>query len=86
MSAAFLDALRSALPEARLLTDESDRESYRRDETAHHEPGLPLAVALPATTDEVATIMRLATEHRVAVVPRGAGRDCRAAPPASTAR
>jgi hypothetical protein len=49
----FLDAVRSALLELRLLTDEIDRESYRRDETAHHEPGLPLAVALPATTTEV---------------------------------
>ena len=69
----FLDDLRIHAPDLRLLTDASDRESYRRDETAHFEPGLPLAVALPATTAEVATIMRLATEHRVAVVPRGAG-------------
>ncbi len=57
----------------RLLTDEGDRESYRRDETVHFEPGLPLAVALPSSTDEVAEIMRLATSHRVPVVPRGAG-------------
>ncbi len=73
MSEAFLAALRAQLPELRLLTDDIDRESYRRDETAHHEPGLPLAVALPATTAEVSAIMRLATEHRVPVVPRGAG-------------
>ena len=73
MSTAFLDELRHRLPELRLLTDTADRESYRRDETSHWEPGLPLAVALPATTDEVATIMRAATEHRVPVVPRGAG-------------
>ena len=70
---AFLDALRSGLPDLKLLTDETDRESYRRDETAHWEPGLPMAVALPASTDEVARVMRLATEHRVPVVPRGAG-------------
>ena len=70
---AFLDELRSKAPDLRLLTEESDRESYRRDETAHFEPGLPLAVALPSSTEEVATIMRLATEHRVPVVPRGAG-------------
>ncbi len=70
---AFLDALSAALPALRLLTDETDRESYRRDETAHHEPGLPLAVALPTTTEEVAGILRLASEHRVPVVPRGAG-------------
>jgi glycolate oxidase len=68
-----LDDLRSHAPDLRVLTDESDRESYRRDETAHFEPGLPLAVALPSTTEEVATILRLATEHRVPVVPRGAG-------------
>ena len=69
----FLDDLRASAPELRLLTDAGDRESYRRDETAHFEPGLPLAVALPSSTEEVATIMRVATKHRVAVVPRGAG-------------
>ena len=73
MSEAFLAALRTQLPDLRLLTDDTDRESYRRDETAHYEPGLPLAVALPATTAEVSAVMRLATEHRVPVVPRGAG-------------
>ena len=56
---AFLDALRGELPDLRLLTDETDRESYRRDETAHYEPGLPLAVALPTETSQVATIMQL---------------------------
>jgi glycolate oxidase len=70
---AFIDALRDQLPDLRLLTDETDRESYRRDETAHFEPGLPLAVVLPTETSQVAAIMRLATEHRTPVVPRGAG-------------
>ena len=69
----FLDDLRASGPELRILTDTGDRESYRRDETAHFEPGLPLAVALPSSTEEVATIMRVATNHRVPVVPRGAG-------------
>jgi len=73
VTAAFVDALRRRLPRLTLLTDEIDRESYRRDETAHLEPGLPLAVALPSTTDEVAEILRAATEHRMPVVPRGAG-------------
>ncbi len=70
---AFLDALRARLPGLSLLTDASDRESYRRDETAHLDPGLPLAVALPTTTEQVAEIVRCAAEHHVAVVPRGAG-------------
>ena len=69
----FLEDLRRELPDLKLLADEIDREAYRRDETAHFEPGLPLAVALPASTEEVAGILRAATAHRVPVVPRGAG-------------
>ena len=64
---------RDALPEMPLLTDPIDRESYRHDETAYLDAGLPGAVALPRTTDEVSTLLRLATAHRVSVVPRGAG-------------
>jgi len=71
--AALLAELRRTVPGLRLLTDEGDRESYRSDETANFAAGLPLAVALPATTDEVRAIMRAASEHRVPVVPRGAG-------------
>ena len=70
---ALLDDARRELPELRLLTDIADRESYRLDETAYLEAGLPGAVALPASTDEVAALMRLAARHRVPVVPRGAG-------------
>ena len=69
----FLEALRASLPDLRLLTDVGDRESYRRDETAHLDPGLPLAVALPTTTAQVAELLRCAAEHRVPIVPRGAG-------------
>ncbi len=70
---AFLDAIRAALPDVRLLTEPIDRESYRNDETTYFTGGLPLAVALPGSTAEVATLVRLAAEHRIAVVPRGAG-------------
>ncbi len=69
----FLAAVRASLPELRLLTDEVDRESYRRDETAYLEPPLPIAVALPTATAQVAELVRLAALHRVPVVPRGAG-------------
>jgi glycolate oxidase len=70
---AFLVELGAALPDLRLLTDEIDRESYRRDETAYLEPPLPIAVALPTETAEVAQIVRLAAAHGVPIVPRGAG-------------
>ena len=71
--ARLLDAIRATLPDVRLLDDAVDRESYRNDETAYLRAGLPLAVALPDTTDEVAALVRLAAEHRVPIVPRGAG-------------
>ena len=69
----FVAAVRAALPNLRLLTDPADREAYRTDETAYLRGGLPAAVALPTTTAEVSTLVRLAAEHRVPVVPRGAG-------------
>jgi glycolate oxidase len=70
---AFLDTIRRELPELKLLTEPIDRESYRSDEARYLRSQLPLAVALPENTAQVATIARLATEHRVPIVPRGAG-------------
>ncbi|HET7702733.1 MAG TPA: FAD-linked oxidase C-terminal domain-containing protein [Candidatus Limnocylindrales bacterium] len=66
-------AIRAELPGVRLLDDPVDREAYRNDETAYLRAGLPLAVALPETTAEVATLVRLAAAERVPIVPRGAG-------------
>ncbi len=71
--AALVAAIRAALPNLRLLTEPGDREAYRNDETAYLNGGLPLAVALPESTAEVSTLVRLAAEHRVPIVPRGAG-------------
>ncbi|HEY7702662.1 MAG TPA: FAD-linked oxidase C-terminal domain-containing protein [Candidatus Limnocylindrales bacterium] len=70
---AFLDALRARLPDLRLLTDESDRESYRRDETAYLPAGLPGAVALPTETAQVVAIVETCAAYDVPIVPRGAG-------------
>ena len=70
---AFLDAVRAQLPDLRLLIDEADRETYRRDETAFLPAGLPGAVALPTETAQVATLVRICGEFDVPIVPRGAG-------------
>jgi len=70
---AFLDELRSALPDLRLLTEPTDTESYRYDETEYMHPGMPLGVVFPTSTEDVVKIVRLAAEHRVPLVPRGAG-------------
>ncbi len=71
--AALLRDAGATVPGVRMLTEVGDRESYRLDETAYLAAGLPGAVALPETTEEVAGLLRLASRHGVAVVPRGAG-------------
>ena len=70
---AFLAAVRAALPDLKLLDDPADRESYRNDETSYLKAGLPLAVALPTSTAEVSTLVRLCGQHGIPIVPRGAG-------------
>jgi glycolate oxidase len=74
-SARLVEVIRRDLPDLKLLTDELDRQAYRLDEAAYLTDGLglPVAVAFPTTTADVAALLRLASEHRVAVVPRGAG-------------
>ncbi len=70
---AFLAELASAVPTLKVSTDPADLESHRRDETAYMNPPPPLAVAFPASTAEVAGLVRVAAAHRVPIVPRGAG-------------
>jgi glycolate oxidase len=69
----LIDAIHARLPDLRLLTDEIDRESYRYDETAYLPAGLPGAIALPTTTEQVSELVRICAELRVPIVPRGAG-------------
>ena len=73
VSDGFIDALRARVPDVRLLTDETDRESYRHDETPYIPAGLPGAVALPTETAQVVGIVTTCAEFDVPIVPRGAG-------------
>ena len=68
-SPAFLAALSARLPKGRL------REAAPRylEEPRGRWAGRAAAVATPATTEEVATILRAAAEARVAIVPYGGG-------------
>ncbi|HUC58325.1 MAG TPA: FAD-linked oxidase C-terminal domain-containing protein [Streptosporangiaceae bacterium] len=68
-----IDELARELPCDVLVTDPDVMEGYRRDRAALVTAGTPLAVARPVTTGQVSAIMRWAAEHRVTVVPRGAG-------------
>ena len=55
---------------ARCLTDEDSLKRYGVDWTKVWAPA-PSAVLLPETTEEVQAIVRLANEHRIALVPSG---------------
>jgi glycolate oxidase len=68
-----LSELIAELPAGVVVTDPDILASYRQDRAADPEAGTPLAVVRPTRTEEVQTVLRWATEHKVPVVPRGAG-------------
>jgi glycolate oxidase len=68
-----VSALRAELPVDALVVDPDITEGYRRDRASTVQPGRPLAVVRPATTEAVQAVMRIASRFRVPVVPRGAG-------------
>ena len=69
---AIVERLAAILPPECLIADESGRRAFETDAlTAYRR--LPLAVALPRSTEEVARVMRLCRDEKVNVVPRGAG-------------
>ena len=65
-----LTALLHTVPDLRLKTDPADLEHYGRDWTRRWTPA-PLAIALPATVEEVQAVVRWAHANNVAVVPSG---------------
>jgi glycolate oxidase len=54
-------------------TGDAIKDDYGHDEALTAQPQRPLAVVSPASTDEVAAVVRLADEHRIPVTARGAG-------------
>ncbi|WAJ47846.1 FAD-binding protein [Mycobacterium sp. Aquia_216] len=56
-----------------VVTDPAITEGYRQDRAFDPSAGTPLAVVRPRCTEDVQTVLRWATAHRVPVVPRGAG-------------
>lgn len=68
-----LDDLARGLLDASIITDQGILDSYRRDQAGLVDAGMPLAAVRPRTSDEVRELLRIASAHRVPVVPRGAG-------------
>ena len=73
MTADALAELIAELPEGMVVTDPAITESYRQDRALDPSAGKPMAVVRPLRTEDVQTVLRWATQHRVPVVPRGAG-------------
>src|SRR5246500_2314567 len=68
--AAFLTACRDVIGATQVLTDPHDTAPYLTDWRRRY-TGAACAVLCPATPDEVAALVRLAVEHRIALVPQG---------------
>ena len=68
----MIDALTRLLGPANVLTQKEDLIPYGFDGTAALKQ-LPRAVVFPRTAEEIATILRLAREHRTPIVTRGSG-------------
>lgn len=64
--------LASVLPADGLITDPAETRAYECDALTAYRC-LPLAVTLPRTTDEIASILRICHEEGVPAIPRGSG-------------
>src|ERR1700722_19029021 len=69
-SAAFIAACRDAIGAAHVLTDAHDTAPYLTDWRRRY-AGAACAVLCPSTPAEVASLVKLAVEYRVALVPQG---------------
>jgi glycolate oxidase len=68
----ILETLRDALGADSVVTEVDDVKPYASDYTEDL-VFMPEVVVLPRTTEEVAAMMRIATEHRLPVTPRAGG-------------
>jgi glycolate oxidase len=69
----LVEDLASALPPDALVLDPDVIEPYRYDRAETVVPGRPAVVVRARCTADVQEVMRIASAHRVPVVPRGAG-------------
>ncbi len=68
-----LDQLRTAIPDAAVITDPDVIAAYRHDETPALTPGQPCCVVLARTTQHVSAALSWAQQHRVPVCATGRG-------------
>ncbi|WNG90513.1 FAD-linked oxidase C-terminal domain-containing protein [Mycobacterium sp. ITM-2016-00317] len=68
-----LNDLIAELPDGVVVTDPDIVAAYRQDRAADPRAGTAAAVVRPTRTEEVQAVLRWASAHKVAVVPRGMG-------------
>ncbi|MGH9228896.1 MAG: FAD-binding oxidoreductase [Acidimicrobiales bacterium] len=68
-----IELLAGVVGAGHVLTGDAIKDDYGHDEALTAEPQRPLGVVAPASTEEVAAVVRVANEHRVPVTARGAG-------------
>ncbi|MBL1291258.1 FAD-binding oxidoreductase [Streptomyces sp. NPDC017201] len=61
------------IPAVKVITDPDSLGRYAHDEAEWAPAGVPLAVVRPQDTDEVRAVVAYCVEHRIPVIPRGAG-------------
>lgn len=61
------------LPDGAVIVEPDRMASFRWDRANDPNAGLPLAVVLATSTEDVQVAVRFAAEHGIAVIPRGAG-------------
>ena len=69
----LLEQLRKVVGEPNVVAGPAVHTDYTHDEALTAQAVVPLALVLPGSTDEVAQVMRLASERGVPVVARGSG-------------
>jgi FAD/FMN-containing dehydrogenase len=67
----YIDAIKKIVGEENVFNDRVECLCYSRDMSVHQ--GIPDAIVFPSTTGQVSDIMKLASEQKIPVVPRGTG-------------
>lgn len=69
----IVEQFADAVDPADVVTDVDIVRSYREDRSTGADAGWPRAIIFPRSTDQVSAVMQIAHQHRIPVVPRGAG-------------
>ena len=71
LPAGVIEELRRIVGRDQVIDSPNDLRIFERD--ASIEGAVPDAIVLPASTNEVGSVVRVAAKHRIPIVPRGAG-------------